>query len=194
MIKLTAPLSSLTAYIVQDTERLNFGTARMSFPGADLEAPSSVRALTILPPMAPDSIIARLAALAEIGIAQLQEHLAPLDLTQPLFFMAQPQGVSLPACDLYLPTNQFSRVQNAVHRFGPSGEISFPIDITHNATGAAPLPDNKLPNPLSMLFLLEHRIHCQPLIDIEIAVRPAAFGWSPAKIPENFSATLQPCG
>lgn len=194
MIKLTAPLSSLTAYIVQDTERLNFGSAHMAYPGADHEAPSSVRALTILPPMAPESIIARLAALAEISSAHLQEHLAPLDLTQPFFFMAQPQTAPLPACDLFLPTNQFTRVQTAVHRVGPSGEISFPIDITHNAVGAASLRGKKLPNPLSMLFLFEHRIHCQPLIDIEIAVRPAPLGWTPTKITENFSDALQPCG
>ena len=175
MIRLSAPLPSLTAFIVQDTERLHFASATIMYPPSQDLASCPAQSLTILPVVPPDSIYRRLATLTDVPLSALHENLAPIDPSRPLFHLTQPPSAALPTADLYLPQRQFSRVQTAVHQFRQSGDISFPVASSPANAAAALLPGNAAPNPLALLFLHEHRIFCQTLPNLEIAIRTPEF-------------------
>jgi hypothetical protein len=185
MIKITAPLSSLTAFIIRDTERLHLSTGEVTMPGGTrcpLASINFFRAVNA------GKIIQRLSNLSGLTNDQLAQNIASISPSCPYFTLVK-QTV-----DISIPPNQYDRIQTNIHRIGTAGTISFTINTIDTVTAVPALPGTDLPDPLALLFLIENRILCQAVPRLEIGITPSPQTAIPTAAAAQSPMALQPCG
>lgn len=171
MLKITAPVSTLTTFIVPDGERLHFSTPSLKMTGPDTRSTVTcpLHSLAIFPSVKPRSVHKRLSHLTDIPCETIAAHLAPIDAGRPFFHLVHRPDTSLQTADLHLPLNQYRRLESALQQASPHNLFSIPIDVHALIPAVTTLPSGK-PCPLALLFLLEHRILCHAVPRLEIAI------------------------
>lgn len=171
MLKITAPVSTLTTFIVPDGETLHFNTPSLKMAGPDTRSSvsSPLDSLAIFPSVNPRSIHKRLSHLTDIPCETIAAHLAPIDAGRPFFHLVYRPDTDLHTADLHLPRNQYRRLETALQHAAPHSHFSIPIDVHALLPAVTALPSGK-PCPLALLFLLEHRILCHAVPRLEIAI------------------------
>jgi hypothetical protein len=185
MIQLTALLSSLTAFIVPDSERLDLSCAEVKIPGAP---PCPLEGLSFIRSVDPARILQRLADLSGLPADRIAPNLAAISPTSPYFILVE-HGAAIS-----LPPSLYDRIQTVIQRIGTSGSISFTIQTLDSIAAVPTLQNTNLPDPIALLFLLEHEILCQPAPHLEIGISPGLPPYLAAPISSSRSFSLQPCG
>lgn len=185
MITITATLSSLTAFIIHEGERLHLSYAEATIQN---DAPCPLDGLTFVRTVDRDKILQRLAKLSGLSVDRIAPNLGILSATCPYFILVKQTA------DIYIPPYQYDRIQAAIHRIGMGGSISFTLNTLDSISAVPPLTNADLPNPLALLFLLEHQILCQSMPRLEIGVSPGLSQSLAAPISPCGHVYLQPCG
>lgn len=185
---ISAPLSSLTTYIKQDSECLHFRATDIEFPslGSAPRQNTAPAKLTILPGALDTAIHDQLSFLTGLPRTEIARNLAPITGEKAYFHLVQDRNTHLQAASLHLPHHHYERVQTKIHRIGPGSTLSFNIPISSTPLASA-RPGSSRPDPLALLFLLENRITCYALQRLEIAISalpfcPAPMALAPAPL------------
>lgn len=182
MLKITAPASSLTTFIVADGETLHFNSPQLDMLAAKTDTFNSVplHSLAIHPGVSSHAIHRRLADITRASASEIANHLAPIDSEIPFFCLAQYQNSQQHAC-LYLPVSQYRSVKNALRLNGPDSMLGFPISLSSLQPAVPSLIPGK-PDPLALLFHLENRILCHAVPRLEIGISTTN-RYAPPRIP-----------
>lgn len=173
MLKITAPASSLTTFIVANGETLHFNSPRLEMLKTkdDTFHPVPLQSLAIYPGVSSHSIHRRLATITGATGSDIAAHLAPIDSEIPFFHLAQQQNRQQTAC-LYLPMPHYRSVKHALRLNGPDSMLAFPISLS-GLSPAVPMLNPGKPDPLSILFHMENRILCHAVPRLEIGISTA---------------------
>lgn len=182
MLSISAPLTSLTTYIVPDGECLHFSAANIQIPSpSNTLAPTPVSAtLTILPAASPQAVHTRLSRQTGLSQSDIAHHLGAINTQCPFFCLVNSPATPCQRAELHLPVRHYNRLQTTIHKVGPLSHLSFPVPLSHTLPAVRLLESSHHPDPLSILFFLEHKLLCHSLEHLEIAIAASTLPHLPA--------------